>query len=214
MRELAEGVWQLDGFPKNNVNVYVIGDVLIDAGMPFDKGRIAKQIMGREISAHALTHSHPDHVGASHAICSDLGLPLWCGADDVESVERGQTATRFFGGWVPGPAAHPVDKALHEGDEVGGFKVLDTPGHSPGHISYWRESDKTLLCGDVFFGYNPFLLIGGLREPPRLFSFDPAQNRDSARRLARLEPELVCFGHGPPLRDPRKLARFADSLPT
>jgi len=213
MRELAEGVWQLDGFPKNNVNVYVIGDILVDAGMPFDKGRIAKQIMGREISAHALTHAHPDHLGASHALCKDLGLPLWCGADDVESVERGQTATRFFGGWFPGPAAHPVDKGLREGDEVGGFKVVETPGHSPGHVSYWRESDRTLLCGDVVFGYNPFLMMGGLREPPRLFSFDPAQNRESARRLAALEPELVCFGHGPPLRDPQKLKRFVESLP-
>jgi hydroxyacylglutathione hydrolase len=212
MRQLADDLWQLAGFPRNNVNIYVIGDVLIDAGMPFDKGRIAKQVAGRTLSAHALTHAHPDHVGASHALCEQLGLPLWCGADDAEAVERGKTATRFGNGWFPGPAAHPVAKKLHEGDTVAGFSILETPGHSPGHVSYWRGSDRTLICGDVVFGYNPFLLRGGLREPPRLFSFDPALNRRSAKRLAELKPALTCFGHGPPLRDPSVLSAFADSL--
>lgn len=212
MKELAEGVWQLDGFPKNNVNIYVLGDVLVDAGMFFDKGRIAKQIRGRDISAHALTHAHPDHSGASHAICEEFNLPLWCGADDVEAAERGKVATRFLGGWVPGPAAHPVSKSLKEGDTVAGFEVLDTPGHSPGHVSYWRESDRTLICGDVFFGYNPFLLIGGVREPPNLFTVDPELNRRSAKRLAGLQPLLTCFGHGPPLRDPNTLTAFAATL--
>jgi hydroxyacylglutathione hydrolase len=212
MKRLAEDVWQLDGFPRDNVNVYVIGDVLIDAGMPYDKSRIAKQLVDRTISTHALTHAHPDHFGASHAICKQFGLPLWCGGDDVEAVERGKIATRFVGGWVPGPAAHPVAKGLKEGDTVAGFAVLETPGHSPGHISYWRESDRTLLCGDVVFGYNPFLLRDGLREPPRLFSFDPALNRDSIRRLSELEPALTCFGHGPPLRDPSMLSAFAESI--
>jgi hydroxyacylglutathione hydrolase len=212
MRRLADDVWQLSGFPRDNVNVYVIGDVLIDAGMPYDKGRIAKQVAERTLAAHALTHAHPDHVGASHAICERFDLPLWCGAEDAEAVERGKTATRFGNGWFPGPAAHPVARELREGDTVASFTVLDTPGHSPGHVSYWRESDRTLICGDVVFGYNPFLLRGGLREPPRLFSFDPDLNRRSAKRLAELEPALVCFGHGPPLRDPSALSAFAASL--
>ena len=90
MQQLAEDVWQLSGFPPNAVNVYVIGDVLIDAGMALDRGRILKQLDGRGISAHALTHAHPDHYGASHAICEPLGIPLWCGADDVEAVEAGK----------------------------------------------------------------------------------------------------------------------------
>ena len=213
MRQLADDVWQLSGFPRDNVNVYVIDDVLIDAGAPWDRHRIARQIEGRSLSAHALTHAHPDHLGASHAICNQFALPLWCGADDAEAVERGQTATRFGNGWFPGPAAHPVARELREGDTVAGFTVLETPGHSPGHVSYWRESDRTLICGDVVFGYNPFLLRSGLREPPQLFSFDPALNRRSAKRLAELEPALTCFGHGPPLRDPAVLAAFADKLP-
>jgi hydroxyacylglutathione hydrolase len=212
MRQLTEGVWQLDGFPRDNVNVYILGDVLVDAGVRFHRRRIAKQIEGREVTAHALTHAHPDHYGASHAICTEFDLPLWCGADDTEAVETGKIATRFFGGWLPGPAAHPVARGLREGDTVADFVVLETPGHSPGHVSYWRESDRTLICGDVFFGYNPFLLRKGIREPPRLLTLDPDLNRRSARRLAELEPRLTCFGHGPPLRDPSALTAFVATL--
>jgi hydroxyacylglutathione hydrolase len=212
MRQLADGLWQLDGFPRNNVNVYLIGDVLVDAGVPWDRRRIAKQITGRELSAHTLTHAHPDHFGASHAICTQFDLPLWCGANDVEAVERGKVATRFGRGWVPGSAAHPVARGLREGDTVADFTVLETPGHSPGHVSYWRESDRTLICGDVFFGCNPFLLLSGLREPPTLLTFDPEQNRGSARRLAELQPLLTCFGHGPPLRNPNTLTAFTATL--
>ncbi len=106
-----------------------------------------------------------------------------------------------------------VARALAEGDEVAGFTVLETPGHSPGHVSYWREADRTLVLGDVVFGVNPLTGMPALHEPPRAFTPDPALNRESARRLAALEPALVCFGHGPPLREPEKLRRFAAGLP-
>lgn len=212
VQQLADDVWHLSGFPPNAVNVYVIGDVLVDAGTRLDKGRILKQIAGREIRAHALTHAHPDHYGSSHAICDRLNIPLWCGAADAEAVERGRVVAKR-GLQIPGPPAHPVARRLRAGDEVAGFTVLETPGHSPGHVSYWRESDRTLLCGDVMWGFNPFLLRGSIQEPPRLLSPDPARNRESARRIAELEPALVCFGHGPPLRDPAKLQAAVAKLP-
>ncbi|NLT07797.1 MAG: MBL fold metallo-hydrolase [Solirubrobacterales bacterium] len=212
MRQLAEGVWQLDGRPRDGINVYLIGDVLIDAGTALDRGRILRELQGHEVTAHALTHAHPDHFGSSHAICERLGVPLWCGAADVEAVESGRMVGR--GGMrLPAAKAHPVARALREGDEVAGFTVLDTPGHSPGHVSYWRESDRVLLCGDVMWGWNPFTLRGGIREPFGSFSPDPARNRESARRIADLEPALVCFGHGPALREPAKLAAAVAKLP-
>lgn len=212
MRELAPDVWHLSGFPRNSVNVYVIGDVLIDAGMRIDKGRILKQLRGRAIGAHALTHAHFDHYGPSHAICEELGIPMWCGAADVEAVEKGKMVARG-GRLVPGPKAHPIARALREGDEVSGFAVLDTPGHSPGHLSYWRESDRILICGDVMWGFNPLTLRGPPREPLPVVSPDPVLNRESARRIAALEPSLTLFGHGPPLRDPAKLSAAVEKLP-
>lgn len=212
MQQLAPDVWQLSGFPPNSVNVYVLGDVLIDAGIAFDKRRILKQLAGRTITAHALTHAHIDHYGASHAICEELGIPMWCGADDVEAVESGKMVGAG-GRMLPAAKAHPIARALREGDEVAGFTVLETPGHSPGHVSYWRESDRTLICGDVMWGTNPFLLRGDIREPFPAFSPDPKLNRQSARRIAALEPALVCFGHGKPVRDPARLAAAVAKLP-
>ncbi|HEV3122850.1 MAG TPA: MBL fold metallo-hydrolase [Isosphaeraceae bacterium] len=217
MKRLAEDVYQLPGLPPNAINVYQIGGVLVDSGTRFRAARLLRQLRGRALKAHALTHAHPDHQGSTHAICSALGLELWCGAADADAVEDPRLIlerlprhwlNRSIGGIMTGPA-HPVSRRLREGDQVEGFTVLETPGHSRGHISYWRSSDRVLIVGDVL-AYYPFI---GLHEPPRIFSPDPAQNRQSARRLAALEPALMCFGHGPPLRDTEKFVRFVNGLP-
>jgi len=192
--------------------------VLIDAGYSTDRKRILRQLEGRSVTAHALTHAHPDHNGSSHAVCEALRLPLWCGERDVPAVEgarpepgRGRLARLLAR--MPLPAAHPVGRRLSEGDEVAGFEVLDVPGHSPGHVAYWRESDRTLICGDVLFNLSLPTLRPGLREPYASFTADPALNRDSARRLPGLRPDLILFGHGPPLRDGAGFVRFVESLP-
>jgi hydroxyacylglutathione hydrolase len=221
MKQLAEGVWMLDGFPPNAINVYLVGEVLIDAATRQAERRIVRQLSGRSLSAHALTHAHPDHQGASHAICERFGVPLWCGRDDVPAVERAggivnPKAPAWLNWmqrrWWTGPP-HPVARALSEGDEVEGFTVLETPGHSRGHVAFWRESDRVLILGDVLNNINVLTGMPGLHEPPAMFTPDPTRNRASARRLAALRPELACFGHGAPLRDPQKLASFVAGLP-
>jgi hydroxyacylglutathione hydrolase len=221
MKQLADGLWMLGGFPPNAINVYLLGDVLIDAGTKFAERRIMRQIAGRPLSAHALTHAHPDHQGSSHAICERLGLPLWCGTGDVQAMETpGGVAGSAPATWQTfvqrrywvGPP-HPVARALGEGDEVAGFAVLEVPGHSAGHVAYWRESDRVLVLGDVLTNVNVMTGATGLHEPLQTFTPDPARNRESARRIAALEPELVCFGHGPPLRDTRRLLEFVAALP-
>ena len=209
MRTVAEGVHQLAGRPPNTINVYLVGDVLVDAGTPGARRRILRQLAGREVRTHLVTHAHPDHFGSSHAVCEALGLALWTGEADAEAVETASPVPAA--GRVPAllakakmPPAHPVARRLREGDEVGpGFVVLDVPGHSPGHIALWRESDRTLVCGDVFFN------LPSLRPPPRLLTFDPARNRESMRKLAALRPALALFGHGPALRDPERMLRVA-----
>jgi len=221
MKQLAEGVHLLRGWPPNAINVYLVGDVLIDAATRQAERRIFRQISDRNVTAHALTHAHPDHQGSSHAICEQLGIPLWCGQADIPAMETpGAIRNTKAPGWLnflyehlfTGPP-HPVARALTEGDEVGGFTVLDTPGHSRGHVSFWSESDRVLILGDVLTNVNLLTGVPGLHEPPALFTADEARNRASARRIAALEPALVCFGHGPPLRDPRKLTDFVAALP-
>jgi hydroxyacylglutathione hydrolase len=96
---------------------------------------------------------------------------------------------------------------------VAGFQVLEVPGHSPGHVAYWREPDRVLILGDVLNNVNILTGIPGLHEPPRFLTADPVENRRSARRLVPLEPRLVLFGHGGPLRDTRKFVEFVRALP-
>jgi hydroxyacylglutathione hydrolase len=221
MKQLAPGVWQLKGFPPNAINVYLVEDVLVDAATRRSTRRILRQLAGREVRAHALTHAHPDHQGASDAVCDQLGIPYWVGAADVplaEDLDKMRTLqaphplNRVIMKYWSGPARR-VDRHLHEGDEVGGFKVLDVPGHSPGHVAYWRESDRVLILGDVLNNLDTMTGIRGLREPKWFLTPDPEENRRSARRLAALEPACVLFGHGPPLRDTRKLVDFVEALP-
>jgi glyoxylase-like metal-dependent hydrolase (beta-lactamase superfamily II) len=101
---------------------------------------------------------------------------------------------------------------LHEGDLVAGFRVIHTPGHTPGHCIYFREADRVAIAGDVLANIHFLNGQPGLREPPPFLSVDVAQNRRSALILAALKPSVVCFGHGPPLRDPSGLEAFAQRL--
>jgi glyoxylase-like metal-dependent hydrolase (beta-lactamase superfamily II) len=208
MRTLAEGVHQIKVTPANAINVYLVGDVLVDAGTPGAYKRILAQLDGHDVRTHLVTHAHADHYGSSHAVCEALDVPLWTGAGDADALESGRSVPAA--GRLPAllakmkpPPGHPVARRLREGDEVAGFVVLDVPGHTAGHIALWRESDRTLVAGDVFFN------LPRLRPPPDFLTVEPERNRASMRRLAQLRPALTLFGHGPPLRDPDRMARVA-----
>jgi glyoxylase-like metal-dependent hydrolase (beta-lactamase superfamily II) len=223
MKELAPGVWHLNSIAMPNaVNVFLLEDVLVDAGGRRSGGRLLRQLKGHEVKAHAITHAHPDHQGASHEICEKLGIPYWVGERDVDAAEdpslirRRQPdhpVARFYDSFFTGPA-HKVDRPLADGDEVAGFKVIDVPGHSAGHVAFWRESDRVLIVGDVLNNMNIWTGIPGLHEPKPYLTPDPAENRRSAKKLGPLEPKLAVFGHGPPLRDTRKFVEFCERLPS
>jgi len=222
MKQLAEGVWHLNTIRMPNaVNAYLIGDVLIDAGGRRSGKLILGQLEGHDVSAHAITHAHPDHQGASDEVCTKLGVPYWVPATDVDAAEDpslirqrqpDHPVARFYDRIFTGPG-RKVDRPLSEGDEVGGFKVIDTPGHTAGHVVFWREGDGVLVVGDVLNNMNIWTGIPGLHEPKPYLTPDPAENRRSAKKLGPLEPKLVVFGHGPPLRDTRKFVDFVGTLP-
>ncbi|UTI66936.1 MBL fold metallo-hydrolase [Paraconexibacter antarcticus] len=221
MKQIADDVHLITGLPPYAINAYLVGDVLVDAMTKLDAGRIRRALRGHVVTAHVLTHAHPDHQGASHAICTELDIPLRVGELDVPPAEDASLIAKrqpphplntLFGKVMAGPG-HPVARALHEGDDVAGFTVLDTPGHSAGHISLWRERDRVLILGDVLNNQHPLLgLPRGLREPLAIFTPDAARNRESIRRLGTLEPATVLFGHGPPHRDPAAFAAFCRSV--
>jgi hydroxyacylglutathione hydrolase len=220
MRQIAEGVWQLTGFPPHAINEYLVEDVLVDAGARFSRGQIMRDLRGRSLSAHVVTHAHADHQGASKAVCERFGVPLWVGDRDADAVEDPRLIrerqpdaliNRLFWKTFAGPG-HPVARRLSEGDEVAGFTVLDVPGHSRGHIALWREADRTLILGDVLNSQDPLTGVRGLRLPKVYFTPDPEENRRSAKRVGELEPRLVLVGHGPPVRDTEKFVGFCRSL--
>jgi glyoxylase-like metal-dependent hydrolase (beta-lactamase superfamily II) len=221
MNELAPGVHHINCMPMPNaVNAYLLGDVLVDAGGRRHGRRIKKALSGHRVSAHAITHAHPDHQGASHEICTDLGIPYWVPEGDVAAAENpklirerqpSHPIAQFMDRIFTGPA-HPVDRALVDGDEVAGFKVIHAPGHSAGHVVFWRESDRVLVVGDVLCNQDSITGIPGLQLPKNFFTPDPARNRESARALGPLEPSLVVFGHGKPLRDTKKFVEFCAAL--
>jgi hydroxyacylglutathione hydrolase len=220
VRQVADGVWQLTGFPPHAINEYLVGDVLVDAGARFSRRQIMRDLGGRTLSAHVVTHAHADHQGASKAVCERFGVPLWTGERDADAIEdphlileRQPDAliNRVFWRTFAGPA-HPVARRLREGDEVAGFTVLDVPGHSRGHVALWRERDRALVLGDVLNSHDPLTGARGLRVPKDYFTPAPAENRRSAKRLGELEPRLVLFGHGPPVRDGEEFSSFCRSL--
>jgi hydroxyacylglutathione hydrolase len=225
VKELADGVWQVRGYRgqiPDLINEYVIEDVLIDAGTRHSGKRILRELKGHEINVHALTHSHADHQGASHEVCEALGIPYWVperdadAAEDPELIRERQSnhpVQKLFLFLYMGPG-HPVDRKLREGDEIAGFTVLDVPGHSAGHVAFWRESDRVLILGDVLTNIHQMTGLPGLHEPLPFLTPDPVENRRSAKKLAALEPKLVLFGHGRPLRDTRKFVQFISDLPT
>lgn len=221
MKNLAPGVWRLKQFPAPSVNVYLAEDVLIDAGTRWDRRRIFSEIEDLELSLLALTHVHPDHQGVAKDVCEARGIPLACHEDDVDAMEGRRPVQEAHADhpvngvirklWQGPP--HPVDRVLHEGDEVAGFRVVHAPGHARGEIILFRDEDRVAICGDVIRNMSYATGRPLIAEPPVIFTYDPAENRRSIRKLAALEPSLILPGHGPALTDVGAFERFVATLP-
>jgi hydroxyacylglutathione hydrolase len=222
VKNLAPGVWRLKELPAPTINVYLAEDVLIDAGRRWDRRRIFAEIEGREISMLALTHVHPDHQGVAKDVCEARDIPLACHVDDVEAMEgkrpmqeaaASNPVNRVIRAIWQGPP-HRVDRALQEGDEVAGFRVVHAPGHCRGEVIFFRESDRVAICGDVIRNMSYATALPGIKEPPGIFTYDPVENRRSIRKLADLNPSMILPGHGPAVTDIDKFEHFVATLPS
>ena len=221
MKNLAPGVWRLKEFPAPSINVYLAEDVLIDAGRRWDRGRIFAEIEGRELSMLALTHVHPDHQGVAKDVCLARDIPLACHADDVDAMEGRRPIqeaaprnpyNRIIKRIWQGPP-YEVGRVLNEGDETAGFRVIHAPGHARGEVIFFRDSDRVAICGDVIRNMSYATGLPGVKEPPDIFTYDPAKNRRSIRKLADLNPSLILPGHGPAVTDMAAFERFVAALP-
>jgi glyoxylase-like metal-dependent hydrolase (beta-lactamase superfamily II) len=227
---VAEGVWVVQGQPAR-CNVYLLED---DGGVTlFDAG--ARTMTRAVASAGAklggirrvvLGHGHTDHRGVAPA----LGVPVFCHPNEVEDAE-GSGGFRY---WPQGLAGLPTPmRQLHlllhryawdggpvkiagtvsEGDEVAGFRVVEIPGHAPGMIALWRESDRLALSSDCFYTLDRWGRDCPPQVPMQVYNYDTEQARASIRKLAALEPAAAWPGHAKPVTgDVRsQLERAADA---
>jgi glyoxylase-like metal-dependent hydrolase (beta-lactamase superfamily II) len=218
MRERAEGVWQLPAWFPNLINTYLLatpaGDVIVDAGTRWATGLILRALRGRKVALVALTHVHPDHQGAAHEICTRYRVPLACHEADADAMEGRRRMgprtplVKLFERLLMGPP-HPVGRCLREGDALGEWEVIHTPGHTPGHVSYFRRRDGVAIVGDLAANHSLSEGQGWVVLPPPFFSVDPKENLRSLRKLLELRPRRLLFGHGPPLDDVAVLERLA-----
>ena len=231
--------------PISFANVYFIGRpggkwILVDAGLP---GR-ARDIIeaaearfgaGSRPEAIILTHGHADHVGSALALAETwdvsvyahrLELPFLNGkslyppADPTVGGAIG-FLSRFFPSHSHdlGDQVHQLQPGKLPG--VTGWKWIATPGHSPGHISLFRPSDRVLLAGDAFATMNMDSWSGLLTGKQKLaraaspFTIDWQAAQSSVRELAGLHPNVVGCGHGIPMCDaslPERMEAFAEKF--
>jgi hydroxyacylglutathione hydrolase len=228
MKEVAPDLYMLGGFPPAAFNMYAIrsdpGWILIDTATRFARRRITRQL-GGDIEAILITHAHRDHAGSMHAIARATGAPVWASPPDADTLEGkipepfppAAADSRFYG--VMSRALkwdrHPVARRLDEGDMVGGFEVIAFPGHTPGQIGLWRESDRTVVCADTMRTMSFTTGLPQLGEMPAMFTVDTSEARRSIRKLAALAPRTALFGHGRPMRGDatEQIVAFAAALP-
>jgi glyoxylase-like metal-dependent hydrolase (beta-lactamase superfamily II) len=216
------------------VNVIFVGEpgskdwVLIDAGTMGAASLITSAAQKRfgdtPPRAIVMTHGHFDHFGSLEALVAQWNVPVW-----VHELEK-----PYFDGTASYPPPDPgvggglialmsplfprgpvnVSQSLQILPSDGsvpplpGWKWIHTPGHTPGHVSFWREDDGVLVVGDAFIttaqesAYSVALQKPEMHGPPMYFTQDFGASKVSVDRLIALEPEVAVVGHGLAMRGP------------
>lgn len=224
---------QVYGYTNQIVNAYFIQTnadmnewILVDAGMPTSGTKLlheAERLFGRDhhLKAILLTHGHFDHVGGIVSMLErfpvpvyahSLEMPFLTGEKDYpepdSSVEGGTLAKVAS---VYPVEAIDISEHIHPLPEDGTvpflseWKWIHTPGHAPGHVSFYREKDKLLLAGDAFVTvkqdslYRVLTQVKSVEGPPVYLTTDWDAAAESVKKLAALQPQIAATGHGQPM---------------
>lgn len=232
MRRILPGLYTFGGLVVGRS--YMIEDpdglTIIDTSLPFAPKRILKQIAGLgyapvDVKRILITHAHPDHIGGLHDLQKQTGAEVWASELEKRVIQDGlavpvpdKKAVKGIGRFVPTPKATfpstPIARILNDGDVLeevmSGLQVLATPGHAPGHISFWHPGHRVLFCGDVMMSMWP----RHLTTPIRMVTVDWDENIRSAKKVAELDAQVLCLGHGIPIvNDTARMIRaFATRL--
>jgi glyoxylase-like metal-dependent hydrolase (beta-lactamase superfamily II) len=212
------------------VNWYLVEDggrfTVVDAALPRYRRQLDEKLasLGRNISdveAVVLTHAHPDHVGAAESIRKDARAPVFVHSADREMAVERKSQPREKGmlpylrhpmAWrlilhfaksgMPGKTAEVT--TFEDGevlDVPGRPRVIHTPGHSLGHVSFHFERHGALIVGDAMCSLNPLTGARGPQTMPGAFNVSTAQALESLGRLEQVRDAVVHFGHGEPWTD-------------
>ncbi len=216
------------------VNVFALGEpggpwLLVDAGLAGSATWIRRAVarrfgVGARPTGIVLTHGHFDHVGAARELADSWSVSLYAHPLEIPYlIGRSDYPPRdpTMGGAMAQMSRLMPDHGYDFGDRIHalppdggvpglpGWRWLHTPGHTPGHVSLWREADGVLLASDAFATMNLdswsayFTRRRELSRPSPPFTFDWETTRESIERLADLEPKVVAAGHGLPIAGDR-----------
>jgi hydroxyacylglutathione hydrolase len=231
---VADGVWLVRGGVGRAMNAHLVEDgdgvVVFDTGekgMAVPIAQAAERLGG--IGRIVLGHGDTDHRGSAPALRALA--PVYCHPDAVPYAQgrggreywrprelpwpaRGLHAFTHRYVWDGGPVQ--VDGTVREGDEVAGFRVVDLPGHAPGQIALWRESDRVALVSDTFYLTDMYGREVPAQVPNPAYNDDTEQALASIAKLAALDPAVCLPGHLGPLSGPgvrEQLERAASGVP-
>lgn len=228
--EIVPGVYAV---PLGYVNAFLVaaedGVALVDCGLPKKREAILRAVAAvnrqpADVKHILITHHHYDHFGSlaalkeatdARAYVHPLDAPVVRGDEPHPGMNRATLMGRLLGPLADRmmPAYEPaeVDEEVSDGQQLpvaGGVTVVHTPGHTPGHVSFLSPSRRTLFVGDAAAN------LIRLAAPMALLTVDRDQTKQSIRKLAALEFEVACFGHGRPLKGEANLRfrRLAEKL--
>ena len=225
--EIIPGVHAIDTHRMGRCYLYQEADklTLIDTGYAGRRDAIFAAIeqIGRrveDVRQVIITHWHIDHAGCLADVVDRSGAQVLAHPIDAAIVRGEREGPGPNGVWRAlgpllrlGPQLRParVDREVNDGDEIdlgGGARIVHTPGHTAGSIAVFLPGRKLLFTGDAIANTL------GLRTPIGFFTEDGAAARQSIKKLAQLDFEVACFGHGPPLDKEAAVAvrRFAERL--